>query len=263
MIRLTAAEGEASGHWVLPVLWEDEHLLVLDKPSGLAVRPTAEHPEVPTLLALLHDGVEQGARWAVERSLGFLGTPQRVDAEASGAVVLARSKTCWTALANQFALHLAPESVVALAEGSAEETFAIDAPLARRPTPAGFYRLDARRGRKAETHCTVLETIRGYVLLRCQPIGGRPQQVRAHLRRRGLRVVGDPLYGGRPLLLSRIKPGYRFKPDQEERPLLGRPAIHIEGLKMAHPVSGEPIEVQSPWPKDFEVSLRYLRRFLG
>jgi 23S rRNA-/tRNA-specific pseudouridylate synthase len=260
---LTATEEEGGGHWFIPVLWEDEHLLVLDKPSDLAVRPVSDDAACPALLPLLRRGIEQGLPWAVERALGFLDTPQRPDTESSGVVVFTRSKAHWQELANQFASHDAPESILTLVEGAPESSFVINAPMARRPAPEGYYRLDARRGRKAETSCAVVEQFRGYAMLRCAPVGGRPHQIRAHLRRRGLRVVGDGLYGGRPLLLSRLKPGYRFKRDQEERPLMGRPALHVERVKFLHPVCREVRELVAPWPKDFEISLKYLRRYAG
>jgi 23S rRNA-/tRNA-specific pseudouridylate synthase len=81
------------------------------------------------------------------------------------------------------------------------------------------------------------------------------------LRHAGFPVVGDELYGGKPLWLSRLKPNYRLKPGHEERPLLSRAALHAEELTLPHPVTGEVLTITAPWPKDLKVALKYLRQF--
>ena len=77
----------------------------------------------------------------------------------------------------------------------------------------------------------------------------------------GLPPVADSLYGGRPLLLSQLKGHYRLKPKQVERPLISRPALHGEDLTLPHPVTGAPLSISAPWPKDLQVALKYLRRY--
>jgi 23S rRNA-/tRNA-specific pseudouridylate synthase len=71
--------------------------------------------------------------------------------------------------------------------------------------------------------------------------------------------VGDEVYGGKPLWLSRLKKDYRLKPGREERPLLARVALHAEELSLPHPVTGETVTIKSEWPKDLKVALKYLR----
>jgi 23S rRNA pseudouridine955/2504/2580 synthase len=73
--------------------------------------------------------------------------------------------------------------------------------------------------------------------------------------------VGDELYGGKPLWLSNLKPGYHLKPGHTERPLIGRACLHLEQLALAHPVSGESLTTNAPWPKDLLVALKYLRKY--
>jgi 23S rRNA-/tRNA-specific pseudouridylate synthase len=73
--------------------------------------------------------------------------------------------------------------------------------------------------------------------------------------------VGDSLYGGRPLLLSQLKPDYRLKPNKTERPLLSQPALHAESLALPHPVTGEPLAITAPWPKHLNVAVKYLSRY--
>jgi hypothetical protein len=77
----------------------------------------------------------------------------------------------------------------------------------------------------------------------------------------GLRIVGDSLYGGQPLLLSRLKPDYRQKRDLPERPLIDRVALHAAQLSFTHPITGQPVTITSPSPKDLTVAVKYLRRF--
>jgi 23S rRNA-/tRNA-specific pseudouridylate synthase len=74
-----------------------------------------------------------------------------------------------------------------------------------------------------------------------------------------LPIVGDALYGGKPLMLSSLKPNYRLKEGRQERPLLNRPALHAEHLTFPHPISGETVTISAPWPKDLKVAVKYLR----
>jgi 23S rRNA-/tRNA-specific pseudouridylate synthase len=86
-------------------------------------------------------------------------------------------------------------------------------------------------------------------------------QVRVHASHVGLKIVGDEVYGGKPLWLSRLKKDYRLKPGREERPLLGRVALHIEELILPHPFTNETVTIKSEWPKDLKVALKYLRLY--
>jgi 23S rRNA-/tRNA-specific pseudouridylate synthase len=259
VIRLAASE--SGERWVIPVLWEDQYLLALDKPAGLALRPFPGEEETPDLLGLLHRGIAQQAGWAKDLQLGYLDTPQQLEPEFSGVALFVRDQSCWPQVSDQFATHRPCESILALVEGQPDEAFTVEAALAKKPTPTGFYRMDQRRGKKARSDFNVEERFRGHALLRCVAAGRRIHQIRAHLRQARLRLAGDTLYGGRPLLLSRLKAGYRFKRDREERPLIGRPALHVQSLQLTHPKTGAPFQVEAPCPKDFEVSLKYLRKF--
>jgi 23S rRNA-/tRNA-specific pseudouridylate synthase len=107
----------------------------------------------------------------------------------------------------------------------------------------------------------VLEKFSRWSLVRCTPHGERPQQVALHLDHAGFPVVGDEVHGGKKLWLSRLKRDFRLKPGREERPLIARAALHAAELNLAHPVTGEPLVIQSELAKDLRVAVKYLRLY--
>jgi 23S rRNA-/tRNA-specific pseudouridylate synthase len=122
-------------------------------------------------------------------------------------------------------------------------------------------RVDPKGGKKSKTEFEVLERFSDWSLLHCLPRTGRTHQIRIHLKHAGFPIVGDELYGGKKFWLSRIKRDYRLKEGREERPMMGRVALHAEELTLPHPVTNELVTIKSEWPKDFRVTLRYLRQF--
>jgi RluA family pseudouridine synthase len=261
-IKLSAAA--AGKFWEIPVLWEDAHLMALDKPSGLLVSPDRYDPARPNLMKLLHAGIEKGAPWAKERGLDYLMNAHRLDIGTSGVLLLAKNKPALVALANQFGSEKPDKIYVALVRGSrAEDTFATDAPLGPHPLQTGVVRVDAKGGKRSRTRFSVRERFpgAGCLLLECRPLTGRTHQIRAHLKHLRLPIIGDEVYGGPPLLLSSLKSSYRLKPGQAERPLIAGVALHAESLTLAHPVTAEVITITAPWPKDITVAVKYLHRY--
>lgn len=250
--------------WEIPVLFEDEHLLALDKPGRLLTTPDPDDLTRPSLMALLHAGITAAKPWAVERRLDYLNPAHRLDAEAGGVLLLAKTKPVFMALADQISAGKVQQTYLALARGEPLETqFDVDAKLSPHPVKPGTVRVDHTGGKQAVTHFEVLENFprSGYVLLKCEPSPGRTHQIRVHASHVGLKLVGDELYGGKPLWLSRLKQDYRLKPGREERPLLSRAALHAEKLVLPHPVTGETLTITSEWPKDLKVALKYLRLY--
>jgi RluA family pseudouridine synthase len=250
--------------WEIAVLFEDEHLLALDKPSGLLTSPDRYDAERPNLMRLLHDGIAAGKPWARERNLTYLSNAHRLDFETSGIILLAKNKPALVQLANLFGTDKPAKKYVALARGEPAEThFEVSVKLAPHPVKLGMMRADFKGGKNARTVFDVLENFTrfGYALLGCRPITGRTHQIRVHAAHVGLKIVGDELYGGKPLWLSRLKSDYRLKPGREERPLLARVALHAEELALNHPITGEPVTITAPWPKDFKVAVKYLRQY--
>jgi RluA family pseudouridine synthase len=250
--------------WEIPVLFEDEHLLALDKPAGLLASPDRLDPQRPNLMQLLHAAIADGKPWARERGLVYLMNAHRLDGETSGVLLLAKNKPALIALANLFGSEKPSRTYVALVSGiPPENQFEVDAKLAPHPLNPGLMRVDSRTGKKSKTQFEVLETFprQSYTLLKCRLLTSRTHQIHVHLRHVSLPLVGDNLYGGKPLWLSRLKPNFRLKPGHEERPLLARAALHAEELGLPHPVTGATVTITAPWPKDLKVAVKYLRQY--
>lgn len=250
--------------WEIPVLFEDEHLFALDKPAGLLTSPDRYDPLRPNLMKLLHAAIADQKPWARERQLKYLSNAHRLDFETSGVILLAKSKPVLVALADLFGSEKPLKKYLALASGEPPaDTFDVDAPLAPHPVKLGLMRVDPKNGKKSKTKFEVLERFSnaGYVLLDCQPLTGRTHQIRVHAAHVGLKIVADDLYGGKPLWLSRLKKDYHLKPGREERPLISRVALHAAQLQLKHPINGEILTISAPWPHDFTVGVKYLRKF--
>ena len=260
IIKLSSPETRE--FWRIPVLFEDDYLLALDKPSGLLISPDRYDPNRPNLMKLLHRDIARRAAWARERKLEYLVNAHRLDLETSGVILLAKIKPVLVHLANQFGCEKPAKTYVALVHGTpAKPDFEVDLKLGFHPFKVGLVRVAQIRGKKSQTHFELIERFSGFTLLKCQPATARTHQIRVHLQSSRLPVVGDRLYGGQRLLLSTLKPGYRPKANEKERPLLDRVALHAAALQLEHPVKGELVRIESPLPKDLVVALKYLRRF--
>jgi RluA family pseudouridine synthase len=248
--------------WEIPVLFEDDHLLALDKPARLLTSPDRDDSQRPSLMGLLHTAIADAKPWVRERGLNCLMNAHRLDSETSGVILLAKNKPALVALANLFGSGKPLRKHVALVwKAPAGDKFEVDAKLAPHPVKLGLTRVDSNHGKKSKTRFEVLERFSGYTLLKCESQIDRPHQIRVHLRHTGLPVVGDELYGGKKLWLSRLKRDYRLKPGREERPLISRAALHAEELTLPHPISGQTVTITAPWPKDLKVAVKYLRQF--
>ena len=259
-IKLSSPETQE--FWEIPVLYEDEYLLGINKPARLLTSPDRYDPKRPNLMRLLHNGIAESKPWARERGLTYLANAHRLDFETTGVLLLAKTKPVLVQLANLFGSEKPLKIYIALVQGTpTEDRFEVDAPIAPHPTNVGLMRVEPKRGKKSKTQFTVLEKFRGYTLLKCEPLTGRTHQIRVHLRHVRLPIIGDTLYRGGKLWLSELKRNFRLKPDKEERPLISTVALHAESLSLEHPVTRESITITAPWPKDLEVAMKYLRKF--
>jgi RluA family pseudouridine synthase len=248
--------------WEIPVLFEDEHLLALDKPALLLTSPSRDDRQRVSLMPLLHAGIAASKPWAKERGLTYLMCAHRLDRETSGVLLLAKNKALLIALADLFNSELPARAFLALVAGApAANAFEVSAAIGPHPLHPGRMCVDPEQGKRARTRFEVVEKFARHTLLRCRPLTDRTHQIRVHLRQAGLRLAGDRLYDGHPLWLSKLKPNYTLKPNQEERPLIGDAALHAERLEFNHPITGASVVIAAPWPKDLSVAVKYLRRY--
>jgi 23S rRNA pseudouridine1911/1915/1917 synthase len=239
----------------LEVLYEDAHLLVINKPAGVGVIP-----DPCTLDAKLINGL----LYHIQRNSPFpcprVHVVHRLDKDTTGALMVAKDLPTARHVSACFAERRVEKRYLALVRGEvAVEEGEIDLPIAQ--GTGGKMRLRGERGRPAESHYRVLERFRGYSLVEVRPLTGRQHQVRLHLAGIGHPVAVDPLYGGKEALyLSEIKPGYHRKEERPEAPLMGRLTLHAAhvGLDLA---DGTRLAVDAPLPPDFERLLRVLRKY--
>lgn len=252
------------------ILFEDDLLLAVDKPCGLPVVGVRAAPGA-NLLGLVRGRFGQG-----------VANVHRLDAEASGIVLFARTKPALDFLSGQFQSKTVVKGHTALvavlagtrlegaaapvrdASGALPAEFSVDLPLGEDGRRPGAMRvLRGRFGKASATHFRVLEAFGGFALLECRPVTGRAHQVRVHLAAAGAPILNDELYGDPQarLLLSGLKRGYKGR--DGERPLISRLALHAGSLGFVHPASREPVEITSPLPEEFGIALKYLRRFAG
>lgn len=236
-----------------PVLHEDAALLVLDKPAGLAIAPErAGDRGMATLMDL------------VRQQYGpTVANVHRIDTEASGVVLCARTKPALDFLSGQFQAKTVEKVHVALVVGlPAAEQYTVDLVLKPDAGAPGRMCVVKSRGQAAVTEVAVPARFgrAGMALVECRPQTGRQHQVRLHLAASGTPILNDPLYGnGTPLLLSRLKRGYKGRED--ERPLISRLALHAAELTFTHPETRERLTVRAPCPPDLAVALKYLEKF--
>lgn len=248
--------------WEIPVLYEDDDLLALDKPGNILTTPEPDNFEQPNLCDLLHAGIRDGKPWATSRNLSYLANGHRLDFEISGTLLLAKNERVREGLNNLFGSEKPLLECLTLVRGVPEhDLFEVKANLIDDANRPGLMKTDLHEGKKAVTQFEVMERYRGWSLLRCFPLTQRPHQIRVHLGEIKHPVAGDRAYGGRMMMLSAFKEGYRLKPGRKERPLIGSPLIHAVRLSIPHPGTGDPLVIESEWPKELKVAVKYLRQY--
>jgi 23S rRNA pseudouridine1911/1915/1917 synthase len=230
----------------LAIVFEDDHLLVLDKPAGLVVHPGAGNPAGTLLNALLYRDPKLAQ---VPRA----GIVHRLDKDTSGLLVVARSLPAQTALVAMLAARDIHRRYVAVVNGVPVAGGTVDAPLDRHPTDR-LRRAVQEGGRPAITHYRVREKFRAHASLQCELESGRTHQIRVHMAHAGWPLVGDPLYG-RGLKLPRAATPRLAEALRGFR----RQALHAEHLAFAHPVTGEALAFDTEPPQDLRDLLDALR----
>lgn len=247
-----AAEQEAQGEWAaqdieLDIVYEDEHILVLNKPAGLVVHPAAGHADGTLLNALLHHVPEL-------INVPRAGIVHRLDKDTTGLMVVAKTLQAQTRLVEQLQKRSVSRIYEAIVVGVIISGGTVDAPIGRHGQQRQRMAV-IEGGKTAISHYRVLERFRSHTHTRVKLETGRTHQIRVHMSHIGYPLVGDPAYGGRfrippaanPTLIQALK----------EFP---RQALHARFLELDHPATGERMKWEAPLPDDFIWLLTLLRQ---
>jgi 23S rRNA pseudouridine1911/1915/1917 synthase len=227
---------------VLRVVYEDDDLLIVDKPAGLVVHPSPGHSTGTMVHALL--GRQGGAEYGGIAGVARPGIVHRLDRDTSGLLVVARSQEAWELLTAALRRREIDRRYVALVHGRpASRRGTIEAPIGRDEVDGTRMAIGGSSPRDAVTHFELRELLTAHALLDLRLETGRTHQIRVHLRGISLPVVGDPLYG------------------LHHAPTLGleRQFLHARSLAFAHPLSGEPLRFESEVPGDLAAALELAR----
>jgi 23S rRNA-/tRNA-specific pseudouridylate synthase len=273
-----------------PIIFEDDALVAFDKPSGLLVAPDRWDKTLVNLMDLVHSHPGYGS---------IVANVHRLDADTSGLLLCAKTKPALDYLTGQFQSKTVGKKyhafVVVLpaaqamkvmapirdAAGELPEHFTVDVALGEDERQPGRMRVfKGRGGKDCVTEFRVLERFRGtkpslgrrpavleapaqgsFAFVECRPLTGRTHQLRVHLAAAGAPILNDPFYGVPEIILrlSDLKRGYKGRED--EKPLIGRLALHASELVLKHPSTRELVTLRAPLPHEFEVALKYLRKF--
>ncbi len=231
----------------LDILYEDEEVLIVNKPAGLVVHPAAGHREGTLQNALLHHAPTLAG-------IARAGIVHRIDKDTSGLLMVAKTLKAHKSLVGQLQAHSINREYLALAQGYLTAGGTVDEPIGRHPTDRKRFAV-RQDGKPSVTHYRIEERLPGHTLLRVKLETGRTHQIRVHLSHIRHPLLGDPVYGGR----LRLLPGG----DQELGAALRgfrRQALHAEKLGMEHPSSGEWCEWRVDIPEDLQLLLDALRQ---
>lgn len=239
----------------LEVLYQDEQVVVVNKPPGMVVHPSRGHWSGTLASALqFHFGPALSTSGGASRP----GIVHRLDRDTSGVLLVARNDQAHSKLAKQFAARSIEKEYFALVSGCPQrDRDFIDCPIGFHPhvRQKMAIRRDDAASRPAQTFYEVLERFDGFAALRLLPKTGRTHQIRVHLNHIGCPVLCDRQYGGR----SRITRGEIRRDPADATVLLDRQALHARRLRFLHPVTGLPLEVEAPLPDDIAGMMAELR----
>ena len=225
----------------LDIVYEDEHLLVVNKPKGMVVHPAPGNPDGTLVNALL---------WHCRGSLSGIGGEirpgivHRIDKDTSGLLVVAKDDLTHQGLSEQMAVHAIHRVYHAVVYGNIrQDAGTIEAPIGRDPRDRKRMAVTPGQGKRACTHWQVLERFGRFTLLACRLETGRTHQIRVHMAHIGHPLAGDPVYGPRSVI----------------RELQGQ-CLHAKELGFRHPVTGQELRFDSPLPAYFTTFLERLRK---
>ena len=230
------------------IIYEDDDLIALNKPSGLLSIPDREGKDISLKKLLIE-------------KFGNIYTVHRLDRDTSGLIVFAKNETTHKLLSQQFEERQTEKIYLGLVIGSlADKKGSIDALISEHPAKKGLMTV-YRKGKESLTDYEVLEDFKIFSWVQFQIHTGRTHQIRVHAKHIGHPVVCDELYGdGKPILLSTLKHKFKLsKNELEERPILNRLALHALSLQFIN-TNGEKMKLEAPLPKDLRALLQQLRK---
>lgn len=245
----------------LDIVFEDDDILIVNKPDGMVVHPAYQNWTGTLVNALAYHFKNLPE---MEGNDGRPGLVHRIDKDTSGLLVIAKTERAMNKLAKQFHDHSIERTYLALVWGIPEpEKGTIDVNLGRSPkdrrVTAPFE--DGETGRRAVTHYEVVEKLRYVSLVRCRLETGRTHQIRAHMKYIGHPLFNDSTYGGDKVLKGTIFSKYKSFVENAFKLIRGQ-ALHAATLGFIHPVSGERVQFEAPLPEDFEQVLNKWRHYV-
>lgn len=235
----------------LDLLYEDNEIVVINKPAPLLTIPDRFHDDKLNLYRLLQERYEE------------IFIVHRLDKETSGLICFAKTAAAHAHLSQQFERRQSKKIYHAIVAGQVlQEEGQIDTPIAKHLYVAGKM-TTAKKGKAALTHYSVLERFKRYSLLEIDLKTGRTHQIRVHCASIGHPLAVDALYTTKAAFyLSEIKlKSYKKAKYEEERPLVTRLTLHAHQLQVTHPISGEVLQLEAPYPKDFRAMLKQLQKW--
>ena len=233
----------------LPVLYEDAHLIVIDKPAGIAVHPGAGGEGTTIVHGLLHQVADLRGVGGELRP----GIVHRLDKDTSGCLVVAKTEPALRALQAEFKARGVEKKYLALVHGNPPDRLELDTAYGRHPVHRKRFTSRVPRGKRAVTRFAVVGRAEGAALLEVELLTGRTHQIRAHLADHGWPLFCDALYGG-----TRREGPSAPAAIRSAAAALGRQGLHARRLAFDHPVSGARVACEAPLPADLQAALREL-----
>lgn len=229
----------------LDVIYEDDTLIVIDKPAGLVTHPGNGNWHGTMLNALLHHAPQL-------EHVPRAGIVHRLDKNTTGLLVVAKTLEAQTSLVRQLQQRTVKRDYLALVVGQVQQAGHVDAPIGRHPTQRTKMAVTAT-GKPARTHYQVIETFEACTLLQCSLETGRTHQIRVHMNTIGHALVGDPVYGGNLIKKTGSAVGQLFAN-------FPRQALHAQRLALTHPLTGQICHWEASVPLDIVALLQALRQ---
>jgi len=242
----------------LDILYEDENLVAVCKPSGILVTPDRWNPSIPTIQDMLREYLRRK-----ESGHSNIRVVHRIDKDTSGVTLLAKNMKAQTYLGRQFEKGEVGKTYWAIVKGVVQKAEGIiNHPLMESAKKPGTMVIHPK-GKKSISVYKVIEVFKNNTLLEVNPLTGRTHQVRVHLLAIGHPLLFDPIYGdSEPLYLSDLKKDYKEK-EGKEKPFLKRLSLHAFRLSFREPGEGKTLVLEAPLPDDLSRTLKYFRKYMS